>query len=489
MTPPTPLSAFTAGLGVETNTFGSLAVGMEDFRRVFLFGPGEHPAELTEVSAPLHVLRGRRETQGWRVVEGTYAFALPGGRVERDVYETLRDRILDELARALPVDMAAFSLHGAMCADGYDDCEGDLLSRARALVGPDVLIGAELDPHAHLSPAMVEAADMLVAFKEYPHVDFLARGEELIALLEDAARTGRRPARSVFDCRTIGRFHTFRQPMRGLVDAMIEAEGKDGVRSVSLIHGFPWGDVEDAGARCYALADTQEAADRAARHFGEWLIALRDRSFDAPLPLDEAVRRALDEPDGPVVIADVSDNPGGGAPGDGLALMQRLLEAGRPFCLGPFWDPETVRRAHRAGVGARLAVRLGDRPGAARPPLEAEAEVVGLGRDATQGWAGTRMALGDVCALKIGPATVLAASIRDQAYGPDLFEAADVDPCGFPLIVVKSAQHFAAGFGPLARRIVLASGGGPLETDFRRIPYRKVRRPIWPLDPVPPSMS
>src|SRR3546814_12285945 len=106
-----------------------------------------------------------------------------------------------------------------MCAVGYDDCEGDLLAHVRRMVGPAVPVGIEFDPHAHLSDAMLGNADVLIAYKEYPHTDFLARGEELIDLLERCARTGWRPARAVFDCRMIGRFTPPREPLRGLAAA------------------------------------------------------------------------------------------------------------------------------------------------------------------------------------------------------------------------------------------------------------------------------
>src|SRR3546814_20698092 len=95
-------------------------------------------------------------------------------------YPTLfRSAILDQLAAVGPVDLVALSLHGAMCAVGYDDCEGDLLAHVRRMVGPDVPVGIEFDPHAHLSDAMLGNADVLIAYKEYPHTDFLARGEEI----------------------------------------------------------------------------------------------------------------------------------------------------------------------------------------------------------------------------------------------------------------------------------------------------------------------
>src|SRR5690606_36098293 len=107
------------------------------------------------------------------LVEGMVAGAMPAGLTTRYAYETLRDELLDDLRRAGPVDIALFGLHGAMAADGYDDCEGDLLRRAREIVGPDTVIGAELDPHCHLCATMTQAADFLVCLKEYPHTDIL----------------------------------------------------------------------------------------------------------------------------------------------------------------------------------------------------------------------------------------------------------------------------------------------------------------------------
>ena len=484
---PRPLRAFTAGLGVETNTFSALHIGLEAFAQTFLYRPGEHPRALTEVSAPLHVLRERSEQQGWNVVEGTYAFALPAGRVGRSAYETLRDEILAQLAAAGPLDMVALSLHGAMCAFGYDDCEGDLLQRVRQLVGPDMPVGVEFDPHAHLSAAMVEHADVLVAFKEYPHTDFLERGQELIDLLERCARSGWRPARAVFNCRTIGRFHTMHEPMKGFVRAMAEAEGRPGIASISLVHGFPWGDVADMGAKCLVLADAADLADATAQEFGHMLQAIREQTFTPPQPLDEALATALAESAAgrPVVLADISDNPGGGAAGDSTLLLERVLACGVPACVGPLWDPAVVALSHAVGVGGRFQVRLGGKASAdSGRPLDLEVEVTGVSPEAFQSWAGTRMSLGRACALRAGATRIMVSSIRDQAYSPDLFRAVNIDPLAHRLVVVKSAQHFAAGFSAMAGAIVLASGGGPLETDFRKIPYRHVRRPIWPLDPA-----
>lgn len=478
------MKVFTAGLGVEANTFSGLCVGLDDFRDVFLYGPNEHPDALTEVSAPLFVLREKHRREGWEVVEGTYAFALPGGRVGQGTYAYLRDRILDELREALPVDFVALSLHGAMAAIGCDDCEGDLLSHVRRIVGPSVPIGAELDPHAHLSEAMVESADILIAMREYPHTDFLPRGRELIALLERTARGKVRPRTAVFDCRTIGRFHTTAEPMRGFVQRMASRlDEVPGLLSVSFIHGFPWGDVADMGAKMLAIADDDVAlAEGTAAELGEEIKRIRDKTFTPPLAIAEGLDKALASAP-PVVVADIADNPGGGAGGDSTILLCALLERGVEACLGPLWDPLAVRIARAAGPGARLDLHVGGKTGPASGlPLDAEVEVLSVLPDAHQSWAGTRMKLGDACAVRIGPVQLVLSSVRDQAYSPDLFTNLGIDPAAVRIVAVKSAQHFMAGFAAMAGTVLLVGGGGPLENDFRRIAYRHIRRPKWPLD-------
>lgn len=473
-----PLKVFTAGLGVESNTFSAMDVDWPDFARTCLYRNGAHPSALTEVSAPLFVLRERKREHNWSVVEGPYAFALPAGRAKREVYEALRDEIIAEAFANAPYDFVALSLHGAMTAYGYDDCEGDLLARLRARLGPEVLIGVELDPHAHLSQAMFDNSDLIVAFKEYPHVDFLERGRELIALLESSARAGQRPAKAMYDCRTIGRFHTTREPMKGLVADLAAAEAQGEIASGSFIHGFPWGDVADMGAKCLIYGDDAARVARLAAHFGAKLVAIREQSYQAPLPLAAALEQALRAPVGLVTLADIGDNPGGGARGDGVALLRLMMDAEIPACLGPFWDPKAVAIADAAGLDSELDLELGFEK------LRVHARVKALHDHHKQTWADSEMALGPSCVLACGSVDVVVCSIRDQAYGPDLFTGIGLDLASYRVAAVKSAQHFAAGFTPISTAIVLASGGGALQTDFRSIHYRCVRRPIWPLDAI-----
>src|SRR5690606_10693749 len=169
----------------------------------------------------------RAVSDGFTLIEGTATWDEPAGLVARESYETLRDEILEQLRAAMPLDIAVFGLHGAMIADGYDDCEGDLLLRVRTIVGPETTIGIELDPHCHLTQAMIDNTDILVTFKEVPHSDFYERAEDLIELCLRRARGEITPVTAVLDCRAIANFLTSREPGRSLVDDILEMEGHD----------------------------------------------------------------------------------------------------------------------------------------------------------------------------------------------------------------------------------------------------------------------
>src|SRR5579863_1204814 len=179
---------FTASLATETNTFSPVPTDHTGFESALYAPPGQHPATPTLCSAPMIVLRRIAKREGLDVIEGTAAWAEPGGLLQRQTYEELRDEILGQLKAAMPVDGVILGLHGAMVAQGYDDCEGDLLERVRAIVGPDIVIAAELDPHSHLTAKRVANADILASFLEFPHTDFVERAEHVVDLALKAIR-------------------------------------------------------------------------------------------------------------------------------------------------------------------------------------------------------------------------------------------------------------------------------------------------------------
>ena len=215
-----PMRIFVAGFATETNTFSPILADLESFRASLYAPPGEHPATPTLCTAPLVVARARSRAEGWTLIEGTTAFADPAGLVQRAAFESLRDTILRELNDAMPVDGVLLCFHGAMVAVGSDDPEGETIEAIRRIVGPTIPIGVGIDPHSHLTEKRVAGATVIVAFKEFPHTDFVETATQMVDLTIRAARRQINPVMSVFDCRMIDVFMTNRQPIRGFVDRM-----------------------------------------------------------------------------------------------------------------------------------------------------------------------------------------------------------------------------------------------------------------------------
>ncbi len=485
------MRVFTGALATETNTFAPMPTGLASFRDRGYHAAGRHPDAMSFFAAPLWAARQRAKTLGWDVVEGMVAAAQPGGTTTRTAYETLRDELLDDLRAALPVDMVVLGLHGAMVADGYDDCEGDLLTRVRAMVGADVVVGAELDPHNHLTPAMLDNADLLIAFKEYPHTDVLERAYELVDLC--AAQVGGRirPVAAAVDCEMLVTMHTSRQPARGFVDRIQSLEGKDGILSISVSHGFAWGDTEHMGTQVLVYADGDAARAQAlARTLADELIAMREQLRVVQPSIDAALDEALAFENGPVVLADGSDNPGGGAAGDSTFILRRMLERGiGDACIGPLWDPVAARIALEAGAGATLPLRIGGKVGPlSGDPVDAVCHVRAvLDEMIMTGLAGTPLSMGASALVEIAvpgcdsSIEIVLITVRNQAMGTDLFTQLGCRLEGKRVIVVKSSQHFYASFSKVARHVVYVAAPGAVTADLNTLPYRKIRRPKWPL--------
>jgi microcystin degradation protein MlrC len=476
---------FTAALALEANTFGSLPSAYRAFTDKTYFPPGQHPNYATLQTAAVWVTRERGKSDGFTVIEGSSYAAQPGGTATRDAYERMRDEIVAQLKAAMPVDGVVLSLHGAMVADGYLDCEGDILEHMRKVTGPKVVIGVELDPHCHLTLKRCNLADVIVLYKEYPHTDFVARGHEVVTLVTRKIRGEITPVKSVWDCRTLAYFPTDRQPMRSLVDRISAMEGKNGVLSISIGHGFAQGDTPDTGARILVITDNAKAhGDKLAEEIGRELVAMREIIQPKLLKPDDAIDEALSIK-GLVVIADTTDNAGGGAPSDNTTFLHKLIARKvHDSAVAPLWDPMAVRMAFDAGVGAKLPFRFGGKTAkASGKPVDARVEILACNPDSFQSFAGGPVPVGDVATVRTtGGVSAVMISTRAQAMGADLFGNHGIDPLSQKILVVKSNQHFFAAFSPIAARVIYATGDGPLTSDPKKLPYQHVQRPIWPLD-------
>lgn len=484
------MRVFTASLATETNTFAPLFVDRSAFESAFYCPPGTHPETPTLCSAPIVAARQRAASEGYELIEGTATWAEPAGLVSQDGYESLRDEILDQLKAALPVDIVLFGLHGAMVARGYDDCEGDLIARVRALAGRDCVVGVELDMHCHLTAQMVENADIIVAFKEFPHTDFLARAEDLLELCLRTARGQVKPVSAVFDCRGLAAFMTSREPGRSFVDRIKTLEGRDGILSISIAHGFQAADVADVGTKVLVIADGDgEKAAALARKLGLEILRWGQGALPRHYKPEEGIAAALElaMPGKPVILADRWDNPGGGVAGDSSVMVEALLRHPEvPAAIGALWDPVAVSLCRAAGVGAEIPLRFaGKAAPSSGKPIDATVQIVGITEDLLIPFEQSWVSLGPAAAIRIGLLDIVLASTRAQTFSPPVFTDLGVDLAAKTVVVVKSSNHFHAAFAPIAASVLYLDSGGPYPPDASKIPYTKVRRPFSPLDPNP----
>ncbi len=472
---------FMAGLATETNSFSPIPTGRRAFEDTMVSRTAtQDPPNL--FSAPLHVWRDMAEAEEWRITESLCAFAQPAGPTVQRTYETYRDEILADLAEAAP-DIALFSMHGAMIADGYDDCEGDLLARAREIC-PSATIGLEIDPHSHITDAMLTSADLIICYKEYPHTDPAERARELFTLAAQTQRGEIQPVMTCRDCRMITMYHTSRAPMRGIVDDMQVEEAKDGVLSLSLSHGFPWGDVAEVSTRMIAITDNApdlgaEITERfAARLWSERASLLPDWPSirDA---LDHGARSGADKP---VIIADFADNAGGGAPADSTFVLKEILAKDlKQVAIGLFWDPVLTAMALDAGVGSQMKVRLGGKIDVTSgDPVDLDVVVRGAGEGVHQMMGETQMAMGDAVWLEADGVHLVVCSKRTQAFHPMAFTQLGLDLSQVKIVVVKSSQHFYAGFAPIGSEVLYINGPGAITPDYANIGYTKRDDNFWP---------
>jgi microcystin degradation protein MlrC len=489
-----PRRILIGGIAHETNVFSRVPTDFAQFRqRVYITG-----REMIAGFSATHTVVGGF-LDGLALLGATplpliYASATPGGIVTREAYAALRQSLLNGIRSAGAADGVLLALHGAMVTEDIADAEADLLRAVRALVGPRVPIIATLDSHANLSPEMVAAADALVAYTTYPHIDTYERGFEASELLGRLFAPGIRAtaalARPPMLVPLPPQCTAEDTPMRALLSIARRERSRAGVLNISVTGGFPYSDVREAGLHVLATTANDEPL---ARQIADRIAAAawqRRTAFGAALtPIPDAIERVRRAIRFPLVLSDSGDNPGAGAPCDGTTLLAALHEAGlRDVALGVICDPQTVAQAYAAGTGADISVHLGgktdDRHGA---PLTATARVVRItdGVFTNTGPMGTggRTRMGTTALLDLDGIAVIVTEQRVQALDLSLFRSVGIEPTVMRALVVKSSVHFRAAFAPIAAEIIDVDTPGISSPHLERFTFAHVRRPIWPLDP------
>jgi microcystin degradation protein MlrC len=476
----------------ETNTFSPVATPLGSFRP--LAGDAaiqEFRDTNTQLGGFLHVAR----EIGAEIAVPVAAGAHPSGYVERAAYEDMCDAIVGGIRAGC--DAAFLALHGAMVAEHVDDGEGELLRRIRA-VAPRLPIAVGLDFHAHVTAPMIEGATVVTGYRTYPHVD----------MAETAARAARTLVRAldgevapvmVWGTRpmmTSTLVHTpSRQPMKDVMDAAIEAEARGAVLNASVFGGFPHADIPHLSCSAVIVCDRATGEGRALR---DRLLGMawdrRDAFLYHGAPLASQIGHARTLGEGPIVLVDHGDNTASGGTQDVMSVVAEVMRQGLDDVVaGPICDPTSVARILEAGTAASVTLPLGgrvDMPQIKLPgrPLTVtgqvaritDGEFVVTGPMAT----GTRVRMGRTAVLDTGPVQIVISERRSEPFDLGVFTHCGIDPRRKRYVLIKSRQHFRAGFEPIARHIVLCDGEGVTSSDLGLFTYTRRPRPLYPFEPA-----
>lgn len=484
------------GILHETSTFATVPTTYRDFETgLGLFRGQAVIDKFRGVNNCMGGFIAAADRLGFELAPLLWAFAYPSGLIPHADYQALKSEFLDRLAKAMaekPIDGVLLDLHGAMVIEGIDDGDGDFIEAVRKVVGPAIPVVNTFDLHGNHAQQRLDHATAIIGYDTYPHVDMAERGEEAAELI---GRVVRGEVRPVMALRPLPLFWsaacqvTAHPPMDEAMRLVHEVERRPGILTVTLATGFPWADVPHMGASVIVVADGDaQRARHTADEIGDWLWQRRERWHRRPLTVTEALDLGNKQGRFPIMLADMADNTGGGAPGDSTEVLRVFIERDLQGALVLYMvDPDVARMAHAAGIGGRLQVNLGGKSHPVQgPPVPMDAEVVALsdGRFIYDGpmYGGLTGELGTSAWLRQRGVNVVVVSARMQPLDQAFTRSLGIDCAAMRYISVKSAVHFRSGFERIAGSIHNIDASALHTHDFSRLPYRRRRTPMFPLD-------
>lgn len=480
------MKILVGAIGHESNTFTPFLTRLEDFRPRYgqetLAPPIRHGA----FGGIVATLQAHPDVV---LAPSVTAHAMPGGVVERGAFETLKAALLEA---AHDVDGACIFLHGAMRAEGVDYAENDILTALRAKLGPDVPITIALDMHANIVAETARTVNAMVAYHTAPHDDTYetgAKAAEMLLHLLEGGHLAMGFAKVPF-LLPGEKAETSVGAMREMMQLVDDLEAQPGIVSASLMNGHCWADVPDIGVSAVVVTDGDETlaqaeADQLAATF--WA---RRADFDfhtEAYPVDEAVRVAMTASESTVFLSDSGDNPGAGGTTDVTAVLESLLRQGATnTVVASIWDAESVAACIAAGVGHEVNLNIGGKLDTRHSKPLPVTGTVRLISDGDTYWGGVRaserlMQRGPTVVLTVDGVDVILTAERQSYVDPAQFHSLGIDPLAYKIVVPKRG-YLTTPLQAISPRSILAVSPGVTNCDVRQLKYRRVQRPMYPLD-------
>jgi microcystin degradation protein MlrC len=431
------------------------------------------------------------EREDVELIPTVYGSPDSKGRVLNESYYSMLNPILEGIEKALPVDGVLLWLHGGGATEDEDDLEGHVLEQVRKIVGDDVPVVTPLDMHANVGPKMMKYGSFYCGYDTYPHLDKYERSAEVTQLLIDKIRGKIDPVIAYAQPNMIitpVMQKTGYYPMKDVIEKAHQIEAEPGILSATVSAGYAYADVPYPGVTIMVIADgDRELAQRKADELSQFCWDLRLDFLARVVPMERALDMALAEPEGPVVLTDQADNPGGGPPQDGTLALKAMLDRGvTNACVALMRDPEAVAKAIEAGVGNTVTMKIG---GKTEPWVGEPLEVTGTVRTITDGKyvsevydPGMVIDMGRTAVLNVRGIDVILTERSKQAKDLQLYRSLGLEPTDYRILLVKSCVHYRAAHEPIAKRIIELDLPGWHGTRLAAFPWTKLRRPVFPVD-------
>lgn len=481
----------------ETNTFSPVRT---DLKRFFKNSPEVVVGEAAYLSRKgtgtgIGGLISACEDHGVDFYVAVSGHSRASGYVENEAFEEISTIILDAM-RNDDYDGILLDLHGAMVTRQFEDAEGELLKRMRE-INPDIPIGVVLDMHANIYPEFVSKVNVLTGFHTYPHLDMEDAGKRAGDLLIRNIRKEISPV-LYFSNRPmlphIMKQGTHANPNKGLQEKCINLE-KTTLLSASLFTGFPHADIKNAGLSAVFCTDGNiDLAKEECEKLLDEAWNERSNFVQPPCSIDTAFTRAASLKETPIVILDHCDNASSGGTMDTTEVLKAALDRGfKNAVFFAIQDPAAVEQAKSVGLGNTGDFQLGGKASLAstkdaNPPLNLNARVINLhnGKVIFHGpmSAGVEISMGETAVLECAGIKIVIISTQAEPSDLSCFTTLDIDVHSADYIIIKSRIHWRAGLGPIARHVIECDSVGVTTSDYSKLDFGRVRRPIYPLDNI-----
>ena len=479
-------------IGHETNTFSPVPTSINSFKKGSYYMGEEIIPAFNHTSTITGGFIENAKKLEIELVPLLWTFATPSGIVDQNAYQMLKDEFLNLLCDAKRIDGVLLDLHGAMVTEQIEDAEGDLIQAVREVVGTLPIV-TTLDLHANITPGMAEYADVIIGFDTYPHVDCYDRGLEAAEVMSAIVRGRIHPKmayRQLPFLTSPPAQCTMKPLMSKVLERLYALEAQSEVVTATLSMGFPFADIRHAGVSVLVTTNgDQQLADQHVDEFASYIWETR-QAFDLNLvSIEQAIEQANNTEKKPIVLAEGSDNPGGGGPCDGTIILNTLIKNRvKGAVVAVIADPESVDLSIQVGVGNNVALNVGGKtdPLHGNPvPLTGYVKTISDGNFIHKGPMGQGRIgqMGRTVVIETNGIEIILTEKRIQPYDAEVLRSVGIEPTDRKLIALKSAVHFRADYTPIAHQILEVDTPGVHSPDLFSYDYRRLRRPIYPLDP------